>query len=48
MVPEIVAMAFSILRLPWVRAGVRRLSHPTFIYYTQRQEVKGQRTDRLE
>lgn len=47
MVPEIVAMAFPILGLSWVRAGVRRLSHPTFIYCTQRQEVKGQRAKGL-
>lgn len=33
--PEVVAMAFSILWLSGVGAGVRRLSHSTFIYYTQ-------------
>ncbi len=36
-VPEIIAMAFSILWLSRIRAGVRRLSHTTFIYYTERQ-----------
>ena len=36
-VPKVVAMAFSILWLSWVRAGVRCLSHTTFIYYTEKQ-----------
>lgn len=33
--PEVVAVAFSILRLSRVGAGVGRLSHSTFIYYTE-------------
>lgn len=36
-VPEVIAMAFSILWLSWVWAGVRSLSHTAFIYYTERQ-----------
>lgn len=36
-VPEIIAVAFSILWLSRVGTGVRRLSHTPFIYYTERQ-----------
>lgn len=46
--PEIIAMAFSILWLSWVRAGVRRLSHTTFIYYTKRQTGGEPGADKLE
>lgn len=46
-VPEIIAMAFSILWLSWVRAGVRCLSHTTFIYYTERQTGWEPGADRL-
>lgn len=35
LLPKVVAVAFSILWLSGVRAGVRRLSYSTFIYYTQ-------------
>lgn len=47
-VPVIAAMAFSILWLSRVWAGVRRLSHTTFIYYTERQTGGEPETDRLE
>lgn len=47
-VPEITAVAFSILWLSRVRAGVRRLSHTTFIYYTGRQTGGEPGAERLE
>ena len=47
-VPVIIAMAFSILWLSRVRAGVRRLSHTTFIYYTERQAGGEPGADGLE
>lgn len=45
LVPEIVAVPLPVLRLPGVRAGVRRLSHPTFIYCTEtdRWRAEGRR-----
>ena len=46
-VPEIAAMPLSILWLSWVRAGVRRMFHTSFIYYTERQTGREPGTDKL-
>lgn len=45
--PEVVAMAFSVLWLSRVGAGVWRLSYSTFIYYTQTKHHKTQSQSNL-
>lgn len=45
--PEVIAVAFSVLWLSRVGAGVWRLSYSTFIYYTQTKHHKTQSQSNL-